>query len=91
MSDDATRSRTAPGGSPRPRQRRRGRQLQRAAHLVAAIPVLAYIYATPAGDAALTTVVRGVVVPVLVVSGLLLWQAPRLRRWRARRGRAVTA
>jgi hypothetical protein len=51
--------------------------------------VLAYVYLTPAADAALTSVVRGVVVPVLVLSGLLLWQAPRLRRLRARRGRAV--
>jgi hypothetical protein len=86
MPDDTTAGTHGPARSRRPR---RARKLQRAAHLVAALPVLAYVYLTPAADAALTSVVRGVVVPVLVLSGLLLWQAPRLRRLRARRGRAV--
>jgi protein-S-isoprenylcysteine O-methyltransferase Ste14 len=86
MPDDTTAGTHGPARSRRPR---RARKLQRAVHLVAALPVLAYIYVTPTADAPMTTIVRAGVVPVLVLSGLLLWQAPRLRRLRARRGRAV--
>jgi len=59
--------------------RRQVRDLQRAAHLVAALVLLAYVYAAPLLGAGFTAAVRWLVVPVLVVSGLALWQWHRLR------------
>ena len=69
----------------RPTQRQL-RALQRGAHLAAGVVLLAYVYAAPALGAAFVTVVRWLVVPALVLSGVVLWKWPRirtlLRRWR---------
>lgn len=66
--------------------RRQVRDLQRAAHLVAALVLLAYVYASPQLGAGFTAAVRWLVVPALVVSGVALWQWHRLRttlrKWR---------
>lgn len=61
------------------------RRRQRMVHLVVAVPLLAYVYATPDAGSALTWGVRWVLAPALIVSGVVMWQAPRLRRWRKRR------
>ncbi len=85
-----TGSRCNAGGPPvvvRRLSRRQVRDLQRAAHLVAALVLLAYVYAAPLLGAGFTAAVRWLVVPVLVVSGLALWQWHRLRAaLRKRRG-----
>jgi hypothetical protein len=63
---------------------RKQRQAQRAAHLVAAGLLLAYVYAPL--DAELEDVVRFVVFPALVITGIGMWQSGRMRRaLRARR------
>jgi hypothetical protein len=63
---------------------RKQRQAQRAAHLVAAGLLLAYVYAPL--DAELEDVVRFVVFPALVLTGVAMWQSGRIRRaLRARR------
>jgi hypothetical protein len=54
------------------------RKLQRVVHLVAGAALLGYVYAPLGGE--LEAAVRMVVFPLLVVTGIAMWQAPRLRR-----------
>lgn len=56
------------------------RKAQRAAHLLAALVLAAYVYA-PFG-AGLRDTVRFIVLPVLVLTGVAMWQAVRIRRLR---------
>ena len=63
---------------------KRVRDLQRTVHLVGGLLVMASIY-SPLGDqAVLEALVQLVVIPVMVLTGLAMWQAARLRRLRAR-------
>jgi ABC-type uncharacterized transport system involved in gliding motility auxiliary subunit len=78
MTTNATRS--GPGG-------KRVRARQRAAHLVTGFIVLVAVYAGPLLGGAFTAVVQWVVLPVLVLTGVALWQWPRVRR--VLRGRAA--
>jgi D-alanyl-lipoteichoic acid acyltransferase DltB (MBOAT superfamily) len=56
------------------------RRYQRYAHLALATWLGAFLY-SPLGEEALAlTLTRAVVFPALVVSGLLLWKGPTLRR-----------
>ena len=59
------------------------RRMQRRAHIVAAVVLSAYVY-LPLVDEPLGTglegLVRFVALPVLAVTGILMWQAPRIRR-----------
>jgi hypothetical protein len=57
------------------------RKVQRGVHLVGAVVLLAYVYAPL--ESQLQDVVRFVVFPVLIVTGMAMWQAPRIRRARA--------
>lgn len=54
------------------------RRLERVVHLVAGVVLIAYVY-LPLGDA-VAHMVRWVVIPVLVGSGIAMWQAARIRR-----------
>jgi thiosulfate reductase cytochrome b subunit len=63
---------------------KRVRDLQRAVHLLGGLLVMASIYPPLAGRSMLDALVQFVVIPVLVVTGLAMWQAPRLRRLLAR-------
>jgi thiosulfate reductase cytochrome b subunit len=67
------------------------RKAQRIAHLAAALMLVAYLYAPL--EAQLQDAVRFVVLPVLVVTGIAMWQAPRIRRLRksVTRARALDA
>jgi hypothetical protein len=67
----------------------RQRRLQRIMHLVAGVALLAYVYA-PIGSE-LEATVRVIVAPLLAVSGLAMWQAPRVRRALRRRRPAAPA
>ena len=72
-----------PPASPRTRQpggARQQRTWQRRAHLLAGLAVVVQLYADPGADSPLAVAVRWVLVPALVVSGMAMWQAPRLRR-----------
>lgn len=64
---------------------KRTRTRQRLLHLLAGVVIVAYVYAAPALDSTADTVARWFVLPVLVISGVVLWQWPRLRRWARRR------
>jgi predicted MFS family arabinose efflux permease len=66
------------------------RKLERAVHLAAGTTVAAYIY-LPLGDA-VADAIRWAALPVLVGSGLAMWQMARIRRALKRRNpRHVTA
>jgi thiosulfate reductase cytochrome b subunit len=54
------------------------RKVQRVVHLAGAALLLVYVYAPL--EAQLQDVVRFVVFPVLVLTGIAMWQAPRIRR-----------
>ncbi len=63
----------------------RQRRAQRLVHLAAGVVVVASVYAPFAGH--LHDALRFVVLPVLVVTGIAMWQAPRIRRLRKTLGR----
>ncbi len=68
---------------------KRLRDLQRAVHLVGGLLVATFVY-TPLRDLALfSLLVQVVVVPVIVATGMTMWQWPRLRKLLTR-GRAAT-
>jgi thiosulfate reductase cytochrome b subunit len=60
------------------------RKAQRRVHLAAALLLIAYLYAPL--EAQLQDAVRFVGLPALVVTGVAMWQAPRVRRLRKRLG-----
>lgn len=62
------------------------RKAQRAVHLAAGLLVVGYVYA-PLGSQ-IQHVVRLVILPVLVLTGVAMWQAARFRRMRRGLGRA---
>jgi len=65
---------TSPGSN------KRLRDIQRISHLVGAAVLVLYLY-TPLGNAPLfTALMQFMVVPMLVATGMLMWQLPRLRK-----------
>ncbi|WP_431901785.1 hypothetical protein [Nonomuraea sp. bgisy101] len=56
------------------------RTIQRAVHLATGLAIVAYIYLAPPADSPAHTAIRWFVVPVLVASGVAMWQWPRVRR-----------
>ena len=77
----------------------RQRKLQRNVHLLAGVLLLSYVYA-PA-PSRMQELARFLVFPLLVATGIAMWQAPRIRRLRKsaesrlptrlRRGHALAA
>jgi thiosulfate reductase cytochrome b subunit len=60
------------------------RKAQRRVHLAAALLLLADLYAPL--QAQLQDAVRFLALPALIVTGIAMWQAPRIRRLRKRFG-----
>jgi thiosulfate reductase cytochrome b subunit len=60
------------------------RKAQRRVHLAAALLLIAYLYAPL--EAQFQDAVRFLALPALVVTGIAMWQAPRIRRLRKRLG-----
>ena len=56
------------------------RKIQRAIHLATGLAIVAYVYAP--GAAHMQGPVRFVILPLLVLTGIAMWQAPRIRRLR---------
>jgi hypothetical protein len=54
------------------------RRAQRRAHLLAAVLLLAYVYAPL--ESQLEDVIRFAAFPVLALTGIAMWQAARIRR-----------
>lgn len=65
------------------------RTRQRAAHLIAGVLVLVAVYAGPLLGPVFAAVVQWIAFPVLALSGMAMWQWPRIRR--VLRGRAGAA
>jgi hypothetical protein len=63
---------------------RQVRVLERLMHVVTGLALVIYVYATPAPSSAFTVGIRWLV-PVVVSSGLAMWQGPRVRRYMRRR------
>lgn len=60
----------------------------RVLHLIAAVPILGYFYGPLAGAGWVENLIRFGVLPALALSGIVMWQLPRFRRYRAARRRA---
>ncbi|QBD78983.1 hypothetical protein EPA93_24560 [Ktedonosporobacter rubrisoli] len=56
------------------------RDIQRIVHLIAALVLLFYVYGPLDGAPGLAPLLRFAVLPLLVVTGLLMWQWTRLRK-----------
>ena len=56
------------------------RKAQRSIHLVAGLMLIAYVYGPNTGH--LHDAVRFVALPLLVLTGIAMWHAPRIRRIR---------
>ena len=61
--------------------RRQQRSLQRAIHLITGVALVAQFYATSLPGSGFTTAVRWIAVPMVVTTGVAMWQGPRIRRW----------
>lgn len=57
----------------------------RAFHLLGMIPMGTVIYNLPGHPEILPQVVRFVVFPSFLLTGLIMWQLPRLNKWFTRR------
>jgi len=64
-------------------------RVQRAAHLLAALVLAAYLY-VPGGEG-LQNTVRFIVLPVLALTGVAMWQAARIQRMRRTAARRRTS
>jgi hypothetical protein len=68
----------------RPRvSNKRQRDMQRAVHLVGALMLAVYVYIPLVGGSApqfAAAAMQFVIFPAVVVTGVLMWQLPRLRR-----------
>jgi len=53
----------------------------RTLHLVLSVPIIGFIYGPVAHIAPAATFTRFVAVPLVVISGLWLWQKPRIFSW----------
>jgi hypothetical protein len=73
-----------------PRSRRASakqvRDLQRLTHLLTGAFLIAYVYLPLGPSSPVRAGIRWIALPVLVASGLLMWQWPKLRRLARRRG-----
>jgi hypothetical protein len=58
------------------------RKAQRGVHVAAGLLLIAYLYAPL--EAQLQDAVRFLALPALVLTGIAMWQAPRIRRLRKR-------
>ena len=59
----------------------RERTLIRALHLALSIPILGYLYGPVARIPQAAFFTRWIAMPLVILSGLWLWQKPRIRRW----------
>jgi hypothetical protein len=63
--------------------KKRLRDLQRLFHIAGALAIGAFVYSPFGEEPAFRNAMRVVVVPLLTLTGLLMWSGPRLRRRRA--------
>jgi thiosulfate reductase cytochrome b subunit len=61
------------------------RILIRTLHLVLSVPIIGFIYGPVAHIPPAAAFTRFVAVPLVILSGVWMWQKPRLVRWLRRR------
>lgn len=61
---------------------KQGRDIQRSVHLATALVLLAYLYTPLNTNGVFDVMIRAIVIPLLILSGVVMWQMPRIRRWR---------
>jgi len=59
----------------------RERSIIRILHLVLSVPILGFLYGPVARIEPAAWFTRFVAMPVVVLSGIWLWQKPRIQRW----------
>lgn len=64
----------------RPGAGKQTRQRQRALHLVTGLALLVYVYAPGGAGEIYESLVRWVLLPALVATGVAMWQWPAIRR-----------
>lgn len=57
------------------------RKLIRWLHIIASVPIVGYIYGPVAQIPPAVTMIRWVLFPAVILSGLWLWQGHRVRKW----------
>ena len=57
------------------------RRILRSCHLIAGIMLALHVYSPLAEVALFATAVQAVIVPLVALSGLWMWQQPRISRW----------
>jgi thiosulfate reductase cytochrome b subunit len=57
------------------------RKLMRWVHIVLSIPVVGYIYGPVASIPVASLMVRWVIFPIIVLSGLWLWKGHLVKKW----------
>ena len=68
------------------------RNAVRIAHIIEGAMIAAFIYATPLrSNDIYTALIQFLILPLLIISGLVMWQLPRLNKWRNTRNRPVNA
>lgn len=64
------------------------RNFFRYAHIVGGVLIAIFIYSsTLRGDPMYVSLIQFVVTPLIILSGVGIWQMPRLNKWRHSRGR----
>ncbi|MEJ3750459.1 hypothetical protein WEI85_45280 [Actinomycetes bacterium KLBMP 9797] len=66
--------RRTPGG-------KKTRDRQRLAHMAAGALLVLYVYLPGSPGTALQAATRWVILPLLVITGVSMWQWPKIRRW----------
>ena len=61
-----------------------------AGHIVVGVLLSIYVYSPLHADPLLTDIIRYLAIPVIVFSGVAMWQQGRISRWTARRSIAVS-
>jgi len=68
------------------------RTIVRIAHLIEGAMIAAFIYGAPLRtNDFYSALIQFVVLPLAIISGLVMWQLPRINKWRSARNRPVQA
>lgn len=66
------------------------RKIIRWVHLILSIPIIGFIYGPVADIPRAAFATRFVFVPIVILSGLWLWQGHLVKKWRKKKGKRKT-
>jgi thiosulfate reductase cytochrome b subunit len=68
------------------------RNVMRIAHIIEGTLIAIFIYsATLRADPTYTALIQFVITPLIILSGVVMWQLPRINKWRSARRREMAA